>query len=100
MPRLQNQCQTPTAKAALVVQKLTVTTLQKKQGGLHKLTMTQKPAYLSFRNLIFLLTYLLPQKPYNFTLQIFTVKHSIEWEEEYIWSLSCPVLKVAPLMGV
>lgn len=41
MPRLQNQCQTPTAKVALVVQKLTVTTLQKKQGGLHKLTMTK-----------------------------------------------------------
>ena len=92
MPRLQNQCQTPTAKVALVVQNLTVTTLQKKQGGLHTLTMTQKPAYLSFRNLTFLLTYLLPQNPYNFTQQIFT-KHSIEWEEEYIWFLSCPVLK-------
>lgn len=41
MPRLQNQCQIPTAKVALVAQKLTVTTLQKKQGGLHTLTMTQ-----------------------------------------------------------
>ena len=34
MPRLQNQCQTPTAKVT-VVQKLTVTTLQKKQGVIH-----------------------------------------------------------------